>query len=281
MLVITMTSWPERINYAKDTISSCLEQTILPDRIYLNLSKEEFETIELPKDLLKLIDSDSRIILNWIEGPNTKPFKKIFPILKYLEDDDFIINVDDDMVFPKGFIESRLLDFDKYHTCISGSAEKINGYASGLLPEFRNRVGPATLYQKKMLKHWEDLLNNDIIATNHDDAFYDFLIYLNGYLPQTSSKYHCMECTRHIYTPALHGSIGCANATQATIVNIETFKLLYDCFPCLNYYKTNKEISIGRPITELNPKVEYILKNTLKFTQKQPVIHKQINHDWW
>ena len=34
--------------------------------------------------------------------------KKILPILKYLQDDDIIIDADDDILFPKDLIESRL-----------------------------------------------------------------------------------------------------------------------------------------------------------------------------
>ena len=64
-VIITMTSWTGRINYAKDTIASCLNQTILPDKIYLNLSIKEFEKIDLPKDLLDFINNNSnKVILN-------------------------------------------------------------------------------------------------------------------------------------------------------------------------------------------------------------------------
>ena len=51
------------------------------------------------------------VILNWVEE-NNKSFKKVFPILPYLEEDDIIIDIDDDMLLPSDFIEARMKDFN-------------------------------------------------------------------------------------------------------------------------------------------------------------------------
>ena len=102
----------------------------------------------------ELVLHNPLITLNWVEGKNTKPFKKIFPILKYCNDNDIIINIDDDMLLPSTFIESRIRDFNKYKTCISGLQSKtINGYGGGLLPEVQHYLGAGSVYQKKMLNH--------------------------------------------------------------------------------------------------------------------------------
>lgn len=42
--------------------------------------------------------------INWVEGPNTKAMKKVFPILEYLDDEDIIIWTDDDILFSKDLI---------------------------------------------------------------------------------------------------------------------------------------------------------------------------------
>ena len=55
--------------------------------------------------------------------------KKVFPILQYLEDDDIIIDIDDDMLLPKDFIESRINDFErngKSHPITSNLKKSIN-----------------------------------------------------------------------------------------------------------------------------------------------------------
>ena len=83
MIVVTLTSWVKRINNVKTVVESVMKNTLLPDRLYLNLSKTEFEGIDLPKDLVDYFQSDERLIINWVEGENTKTMKKVFPILKY------------------------------------------------------------------------------------------------------------------------------------------------------------------------------------------------------
>ena len=104
MIVVSLTSWTKRINNVKKVVESIMENTVQPDRVYLNLSKTEFKGISLPKDLTDYFKSDKRLFINWVDGPNTKSMKKIFPILKYLQDDDIIIDADDDIIFPKDLI---------------------------------------------------------------------------------------------------------------------------------------------------------------------------------
>ena len=50
MIVVTLTSWVKRINNVKTVVESVMKNTLQPDRLYLNLSKTEFEGINLPKD---------------------------------------------------------------------------------------------------------------------------------------------------------------------------------------------------------------------------------------
>ena len=106
MIVVSLTSWTKRIQYVKKVVESIMKNTVQPDRVYLNLSKTEFEGIQLPQDLVNYFDSDERLIINWVDGENTKSMKKIFPILAYLNDNDIIIDGDDDTLFPVDLIES-------------------------------------------------------------------------------------------------------------------------------------------------------------------------------
>lgn len=70
----------------------------------------------MPKDLVQLSKDNPTFKINWVEGPNTKTMKKVFPILPLLDDDDIIIYMDDDFILPKGFVQSRVDDFIK-HGC--------------------------------------------------------------------------------------------------------------------------------------------------------------------
>lgn len=245
-VIVTMTSWLGRINNVVNVLKTVLNQTVMPDKIFLNLSKEEFKDATLPAELITFIKDNPIITLNWVDGPNTKPFKKIFPILNYLNDDDIIINIDDDMLLPEAFIESRLRDFKKYKTCISGIQSKpINGYAGGLLPEVRHWMGAGSVYQKKMFNNWEKLLNKDIIDTNHDDAFYCFLSWLNGWLPESCSEFDAYSISPLAEDEtSIHGQLGCHGPKPATLISIERFKKVFNATPKYNYFNNKTPVKI-------------------------------------
>ena len=192
MIVVTLTSWIKRINTVKKIIESIMNNTVKPDRLYLNLSKTEFDGIELPKDLVEYFDSDERLIINWVEGEDTKSMKKVFPILQYLKDDDIIITADDDIMFPKDLIESRINDFNKYGKKFSVTSNKS---LSGLFPKMYI-ASAVSLYTKKMLNNWNKYVNDDIIKTYNDDRTYLYILWFNGYLNAPCTKYNLKELLR-------------------------------------------------------------------------------------
>ena len=190
MIVVSLTSWTKRIDNVKKVVESIMDNTIQPDRVYLNLSQTEFKGIPLPEDLVDYFNSDDRLIINWVKGPNTKSMKKIFPILDYLQDDDIIIDADDDILFPKDLIESRVKDFEKYGKiyCITSNPHTTMGFKGRMLV-----VSAMSLFQKKMLNHWKKFLTPAIIDTQNDDRTYLTLLWLNGYLNKPCSKWTVQE----------------------------------------------------------------------------------------
>lgn len=179
MIVVTLTSWIKRIDNVRPVVESIMKNTVPPDRVYLNLSKTEFQDVDLPKDLVDYFNSDKRLIINWVSGPNTKSMKKVFPILRYLQDDDIIIDADDDILFPRTLIESRIKDFkdNGSNYSISSNTHTSVGFSGKM-----KVVSATSLFQKKMLKHWERFVSNEILSTNNDDRTYLHLLWLNGYL---------------------------------------------------------------------------------------------------
>lgn len=170
-----------------------MDNTIQPDRVYLNLSKSEFVNIELPKDLVAYFESDERLIINWVEGENTKTMKKVFPILQYLDDDDIIITADDDIIFPNDLIESRIKDFNAFDRKYSITSNKCS------IGIFRNMnvASAISLYTKRMLKNWDRYVNDDIIKTYNDDRTYVYILWLNGFLNKPCSKYDVKELLKY------------------------------------------------------------------------------------
>lgn len=193
MIVVSITSWIKRIGYVKKVIESIMDNTIQPDRVYLNLSKSEFVNIELPKDLVSYFESDERLIINWVDGENTKTMKKVFPILQYLDDDDIIITADDDIIFPNDLIESRIKDFNAFDRKYSITSNKCS------IGIFRNMnvASAISLYTKRMLKNWDRYVNDDIIKTYNDDRTYVYILWLNGFLNKPCSKYDVKELLKY------------------------------------------------------------------------------------
>ena len=184
MVVVTMTSWVKRICSVKKVVESIMDNSVKPDKVYLNLSKTEFENIQLPSDLVDYFDSDERLIINWIDGENTKSMKKVFPTLEFLNDDDILITADDDILFPIDLIESRINDFKKYNNCPITSNISKCGIGDAIV------ISPLSLFQKKMFKNWEKYVDETVIHTYNDDRTYLYILYLNGYLAKPATKYH-------------------------------------------------------------------------------------------
>lgn len=197
MIVVTLTSWLKRINNVKTVVQSIMKNTIQPDKVFLNLSKEEFKDIELQSDLVDYFNSNERLVINWVEG-NTKSFKKLYPILKYLNDDDIIISADDDILFPKDLIEFRLKDFRTYGGKYPISSS--NRFASEIKGAMV--IAPVYVVTKKMLKNWEKLIIPEIIATNNDDRTLLYLLYMNGYVAKPVTRYSSRGlCKNFSYNP--------------------------------------------------------------------------------
>ena len=181
MIVVCMTSWVKRIENVKPVVDSVMKNTIQPDRLYLNLSVEEFQNKELdiPKDLVDYFNNNDRLIINWVDGKNTKSMKKVFPILEYLDDDDIIINLDDDALLPNTFIESRYNDFKTKNAPITSCNNPKYHYIDKELKIWS--CGPGSIFQKKMLKGYDKIIDDTLIDTYNDDWCYSTLLWLNGY----------------------------------------------------------------------------------------------------
>lgn len=145
--------------------------------------------------------------INWVLGPNTKTMKKMFPILKYLDDDDVIIYIDDDIIFPVDFIQSRLQDFKRCGcTCaISGNAplRRIYGLCTQMTGiEYFAKSAPSSLITKRMMRGYELFQDNeDVYTRSADDSLYTILCTLNGFKYKSCSDYCVCGNTYHRIKP--------------------------------------------------------------------------------
>lgn len=191
MIIVTMTSWSKRIGVVSRVIDSILNSTLIPNKIYLSLSLEEFprKEFDIPVGLNVLMKRNPSIVLNWVEGENTKTWKKIFPLIDTFDDNDIIITTDDDIILPPDLLQTRVSDFFEYGCKYAISGRDIKSFTFSDL----NILGATSVYTKKMLKNWEKLMDDDLLKTYHDERFCGYLLWLNGYKTKPCSKHDLMK----------------------------------------------------------------------------------------
>lgn len=101
-IIVSLTSFPQRINQAHKAISHLLTQTLKPDKVILWLSDEQFKNKEkdLPDSLLNLVQYG--LDIKWCE--DIRSYKKLIPTLREFKN-DIIITYDDDIYYEEDSLE--------------------------------------------------------------------------------------------------------------------------------------------------------------------------------
>lgn len=115
-IIVSLTTFPPRINLVYKTISTLLQQTVKPDEVILWLATEDFPDKKLPDNLTKLLEFG--LSIKWCE--NIRSYKKLIPAMKAFPE-DIIITVDDDYYYDKNLIKTLLEEHEKYPHCIIGA----------------------------------------------------------------------------------------------------------------------------------------------------------------
>jgi hypothetical protein len=114
-VVVSLTSFPARINKLWLVVETILRQTYKPDMIILWLSKEQFSSIDsLPKRLLK---QRGRGLSIELVTDDLRSHKKYFYSFQRYPN-DIIITLDDDIFYNSKIIEYLVLTNKKYPDCI-------------------------------------------------------------------------------------------------------------------------------------------------------------------
>ena len=123
-LIVSVTSYPERMYDIHFCLFSILTQEIKPDRLILWLAENQFPNKEkdIPKEVLSL--KENGLEIKWCE--DMKSYKKLLPSLK-LCPDDIIVTADDDIFYPSFWLKELYETHIKYPECIiSQRARKIS-----------------------------------------------------------------------------------------------------------------------------------------------------------
>lgn len=131
-ITVSLTSHGKRVdNFAPFAIYSIFHQTILPNRIVLNINQEKWSDDNLPELIKKLQIAGLEVNLCEDVGPHTK----LLPVLEKYPD-DIIITVDDDVYYENSLIADLIADYHKKtEPCvICKSALVVGNEGSAILP---------------------------------------------------------------------------------------------------------------------------------------------------
>lgn len=114
-IIISLTSFPARINTVHKTINTLLNQTFPADKVLLWLAEEEFPNKEhdLPEKLLQL--QNRGLEIHWCN--NIRSYKKLIPTLKMFPD-AIIVTADDDNYYQPVWLERMYQSYIKQPDCI-------------------------------------------------------------------------------------------------------------------------------------------------------------------
>lgn len=163
-IVVSLTSYPARINNVVQTIRSIKKQTIQPYKIILWLAKEQFPNKVVPESLEKEIDDIFQI--KWCDQ-DIRSYKKLIPALNQFKE-ELIITADDDVEYPNDWIfrllASYLTDPKSIHCLrcrkIVVSDGKINSYKTWKL-------------EKSSIGNSYSLLPTGVGGVLYDATFFD------------------------------------------------------------------------------------------------------------
>ena len=114
-IIVSMTSFPQRMVDVHYAIFSLLNQTLKPDEIILWLGRDEFPNREsdLPKTLLNLCQYG--LCIKWCR--DVKSYTKLVPALQEYPN-DIIITVDDDIYYPNYLVEKLYSSYKNHPNMI-------------------------------------------------------------------------------------------------------------------------------------------------------------------
>lgn len=114
-IIVSLTSYPDRIRTLSRVIKTLMVQTRRPDLIILWLAEEQFANRDedLPGDLIEL--TNYGLTIRWCK--DLKPHKKYFYVMQEYPE-DIVITVDDDVYYSPRMISVLMDEYDKHRNSV-------------------------------------------------------------------------------------------------------------------------------------------------------------------
>lgn len=109
-VIVSLTSFPEAINFAAGAIKSILDGSVLPDKIILYLTLSQFGNKTLPQELLELERKNEIFEIHNYDN-EIRSYRKLIPALMEYPN-DIIVTIDDDVKYHRHMLK-KLLDMHR------------------------------------------------------------------------------------------------------------------------------------------------------------------------
>ncbi len=137
-IIVSLTSYPSRINRLWLVIESILRQTRKPDRIIVYLSRLQFQNEKsLPKSLLR--QKDRGLEIRFVDTDYRSHKKYLFALTDFPE--DYLLTIDDDIFYRSTMIENL------YTTSLVYPSAVIAQYCTQILWQEQNELLPYSLWE--------------------------------------------------------------------------------------------------------------------------------------
>lgn len=192
-LIVSLTSFPQRINEIHLCVKTLLNQTYKPDAVILWLAEEQFpqKEAQLPQKLLKL--QKNGLTIQWCN--DLRSYKKLIPALREYPDAT-IVTTDDDVYYSRNWLEGLVRAHEQAPRdvcCYRGAKIRFEDGAF-----VRDPVAPGSKYDAVTYLHQqtgvggvlypphslhEEVLKEEVfmeIARTNDDLWFWLMGVLNG-----------------------------------------------------------------------------------------------------
>lgn len=115
-LVVSLTSFPARIDDVWITIESIFQQTYTPSKVVLVLAEPEFPGRRLPRSVERQIERGLEVL--WVQD-NTRSYKKLLPVREKYPDST-IVTFDDDIIYEPWRLERLVSKSAQYPGTVIG-----------------------------------------------------------------------------------------------------------------------------------------------------------------
>ncbi|MBQ6980257.1 MAG: hypothetical protein IJQ07_06400 [Clostridia bacterium] len=113
-VILSLTSYPARIDQAYVAIKSLMCQSVKADKIILWLAESQFKTFSLPKKFNRLVKRG--LDIRYIE--DLRSHKKYYYALQEQKPNELVITYDDDIIYERNSIKKLIYKHNEFPDCI-------------------------------------------------------------------------------------------------------------------------------------------------------------------